>query len=109
MKRIVIAVLLSLVGPGLGQFYNRDFKKGILLLIVSAIILLTPAFWIIAKVAPLLPDPQKQMITQPMIQSAMIHVIQENKHSLNLVTFVFLGVWAYSITQAYFKAKEKTS
>lgn len=107
MKRIVIAVVLSLIGPGLGQLYNRDFKKGILLLVLSVIVLLAPVFWLIAKVTPLLPDPRQQIVTQEMVQSTIITVVQGKTHFLNLVTFIFLGLWAYSITEAYFKARAK--
>lgn len=39
MKRIFIAVLLSaLIGPGVGQLYNKDFKKAKFLIIGSIII-----------------------------------------------------------------------
>jgi hypothetical protein len=107
MKRIVIAVLLSFIGPGLGQLYNREFKKGIILIIVTAFILLAPMVWIVIKTVPMLPDPQKQVVTQQMVEFQVIETIKNSKHFLNVITFVFLGVWAYSITQAYFKVKER--
>lgn len=106
MKRIVIAVLLSFLGPGLGQIYNRDYKKGIVLLIFSSSLFLFPLFWLIFNVVPTLPDPKKEVITQEIVQSAALNVIGKDRHILNLISFLFIAVWAYSITQAYFKAKE---
>ncbi len=59
-----------------------------------------------AKVAPQLPDPKQTPITQAIVQEAAMNVIGQDKHTLNLISFAFLGLWAYAITQAYFKAKE---
>lgn len=106
MKRIVTAILLSLLGPGLGQIYNKEYKKGILLLLVSTAFFLLPLFWLVSKVTPQLPDPKQQTITQEMVQAAAMKVIGDDRHVLNLISFAFLGIWAYAITQAYFKAKE---
>jgi len=106
MKRIIIAVLLSLLGPGLGQFYNRDFKKGIILLILSSSLIFFPAIWLYLKVAPQLRELQAEEVTQQMVQSIMTEAVGSDKHILNLISFLFLGLWAYTITQAYFKARE---
>ncbi len=106
MKRIVIVVLLSLIGPGLGQLYNKEYKKGALLIFLSAALFILPLLWLMAKVAPRLPDPKQTAITQEIVQEAAMKVVGEDKHTLNLISFAFLGFWAYAITQAYFKAKE---
>ncbi len=106
MQRIIIVVLLSLFGPGLGQFYNREYKKGTLILFLSFALFFVPLLWLIAKVAPQLPDPNKQLITPEMVRNTVMQTIGQDKHFLNIISFVFLGVWAYAITQAYFKAKE---
>lgn len=106
MKRVITAVLLSFIGPGLGQIYNRDFRKGILLLFLSGALFLGPLLWLIAAVAPRLPDPAQQTITQEMVQAAAAEAIGPAKHFLNILSMAFLGVWAFSITQAYFRAKE---
>lgn len=106
MKKIIISVLLSLLGPGLGQIYNGEKKKGVWLLIVAIALFLLPSFWLVVKIVPLLPDSDQEIITPQMVQTAAEGIIKENSHLLNILTFVFLGVWAYAITQAYFKAKE---
>ena len=106
MKRIVIAVLLSLVGPGLGQIYNRDYKKGVIFLILSTVLFFVPTVWLIQKIAPLLPDPSQGAIDQEKVKAVALQVVQSDRHLLNWISFAFLGVWALSITQAYFKARE---
>lgn len=106
MKRILIAVGLSFLGPGLGQIYNKDYKKGVLLLALSTALFLLPLLWMMAKVAPLLPSPTSGPIQQSQIQEVVMAVIQRDKHTLNLISFAFLGLWAYAITQAYFRARE---
>ncbi len=102
MSRPVMAVILSLLCPGLGQIYNREHKRGWALIALTTALFMVPSFWLMRSVAPILQggmDPLE-------VQAAMGKVVQENKHPLNLFTFAFMGVWAYSIVQAYFKAKE---
>lgn len=105
MKRILLAVLLSLV-PGLGQVYNREIKKGAFLFLISGTILFAPVIWLILRISPHIPNPKEQPLTPQMLQGEAEQIIRENSHILNLLSFAFLGVWAYAITQAYFKAKE---
>lgn len=106
MIRIIIAILLSFIGPGLGQFYNRDYKKGTLLLILSSALFLLPLIWLMLKVSPQLPNPKDQALSQEAIQNIVLQTVKGDMHTLNLISFAFLGIWAYAITQAYFKAKE---
>ena len=101
MKKALIASLLSFLGPGLGQIYNHEHKKGWILIFLAAVLFLVPSIWIIKSVGPI---PEGTDILE--IQAAVTRAALEQKHTLNIVTFVFLGLWAYAITQAYFKAKE---
>jgi TM2 domain-containing membrane protein YozV len=43
----ILAAALSLLFPGLGQFYNGEFGKGLLLLFSSAFLLFFYLFWIV--------------------------------------------------------------
>ena len=104
MKKALIASLLSLLGPGLGQIYNREHKKGWLLIVAAAILFIVPTVWIMKGVGPI--DPASDPLE---VQALVLASAAQHKHTLNLITFVFLGLWAYSITQAYFKARELTT
>ena len=101
MKKAIIASVLSFLGPGLGQIYNREHKKGWVLVGAAAVLFLLPSIWIMRSVGPV-PDGTDRLEIQTAVQQAAL----QHKHMLNVVTFVFLGLWAYSITQAYFKARE---
>ena len=106
MSRIVIAVLLSLLGPGLGQYYNRDFRKGTIILVLTTLLIVIPSVWIIRQAPNLLPNLYQEDLTPEMIQSAVTQAAKSQRFILNWISFAFLGLWAYAITQAYFKAKE---
>ena len=106
MARVIMAVVLSFLCPGLGQYYNRDYRKGSWILVVTSLLVLLPSVWMVKKIVPLMPDLKKETASQEMFQSAALKAISENRHLLNFISFAFLGVWAYAITQAYFKAKE---
>ncbi len=106
MKRIIIAILLSFIGPGLGQIYNKERKKGILLLLASSILFFLPLLWILTQIQSALPNMKTGTVPPEMVQSVAMEIITRDKHLFNLISFTFLGVWAYAITQAYFKAKE---
>lgn len=106
MKRIVVAVLLSFVGPGLGQIYNRDYKKGTIILVFSLVIFLIYMALLYIKVVPLLPDPRVEIITPEMVKTVVLSVKEKDRYLLSLTFFAFLGLWAYAISQSYFKAKE---
>ena len=101
MKRAIIASVLSFLGPGLGQIYNREPKKGWAFIGSSAVLFFLPSLWIMRSVGP-----AAQSADRLEIQAAVGRAALEHKHMLNIITFVFLGLWAYSITQAYFKGRE---
>ena len=96
-----MAVVLSFLMPGLGQVYNRESAKGWGIVGLTLVLFLVPSVWLVRQAAPIV-----QTSDPAQIQAVMTRIVTENKHALNLFTFTFLGVWAYSITQAYFKAKE---
>ncbi|MBI2916031.1 MAG: hypothetical protein HYY07_04150 [Elusimicrobia bacterium] len=106
MKRILLSVFLSFIGPGLGQIYNRETKKGVLLLLISSILFLMPLIWLMAQIGPEIKALGGQTPSPEWIQAKVLAAIKKDSHVLNLISFTFLGLWAYAITQAYFKAKE---
>jgi len=104
--RTAVAVLLSFLCPGLGQLYNRESRKGWLIILSSTFLFLAPAVFLVWKVTPLLPDPAKGPFTQEMVRGAVLQALGSQRHLLSWASFLFLGIWAYSITQAYFRARE---
>lgn len=109
LKRILIAIFLSFIGPGLGQIYNKEHKKGILLLVASTALFIIPLIWIMSQLKVALPNLKTGAVSPEIVQSAAMEILSRDKHLFNLISFTFLGVWAYAITQAYFKAKDLNS
>ncbi len=101
MSRMAMAVILSFLCPGLGQIYNKEHGKGWLIIALMTVIFIVPSVWLMQSITPL-----TEGIDPLEIQSVMGKAVMENKHTLNMFTFAFLGLWAYSIVQAYFKAQE---
>ena len=107
MGRPIMAAVLSLLCPGLGQIYNREHRKGWAIIIVSTAIGLVAAAKLVPQIMARVPlvegIPMLDPLELPKISAA---VMNENRHMLFAVTYSLIGIWAYSITQAYFKGKE---
>ena len=107
MITVLIPVLLSLMlGPGLGQLYNREHKKGWWLIGVSFIVFLAFSVWLSRAAFPYLPkdlDPQSinRAVLRDIIQT---HIVEE--HTFTFYTYeVLLGLlWVYGVVDAYLGA-----
>jgi len=56
MTSVIIPVLLCLLlGPGVGQLYNKEYKKGSLLIVLSALMLTWAGVWYYRAILPFLP------------------------------------------------------
>ena len=106
MTRIVTAVVLSFLFPGFGQYYNRDYRKGSVVLIFTTLIVLLPLIWIFREAALLMPADLTPENAREVMTRCVEQVVTRNSHALKLITFLYVGVWAYAITESYFKAKE---
>ena len=109
---VFIAVVLSLfLGPGMGQLYNRDFKKGGYLIAVSLVVVLSAAVWCFKASQPFLPvdlstvDPSA---LQEMLRKAATEVAAAHGHTLLTYQIILLGLWLYSAVDAAIVAKRRT-
>ncbi len=102
MMIVLIPVLLSvLLGPGTGQLYNKEFKKGFLLgglslgLLGAFSVWLTRAAMIYLPTNPATVDPA---VLREIIQT---HIIKE--HTVTFYTYeALLGLlWLYGVIDAY--------
>jgi hypothetical protein len=108
VSRALIAVLLSLfLGPGVGQLYNKEYKKGSYLLGVSFIVFLAGCIWYARACMPFIPadlqtvDPEavKQLVT-----SAMSQVGAQHGGTIAVYKIIFLALWVYSVADAAYGA-----
>jgi TM2 domain-containing membrane protein YozV len=107
---IIPAVLSLFVGPGVGQLYNRQYKKGTYLIVLSLLVLTGLIAWCFKAAKPYLPtdlatvDPAA---LQPMIGEAAKKIA--NSHAPTLFVYqLLLGVlWFYSVIDAIMVAMRR--
>jgi hypothetical protein len=110
MASVIIPVLLSLfLGPGAGQLYNREFKKGSLLIVTSLAVLTGAGIWYYKALQPFMPpdimaaDPEamKRILTNAAEQ------VGTNSRVLPFCQALLMTLWIYGIVDAYLIAQKK--
>ncbi len=107
MKQPIIAALLSaLVWPGAGQIYNREFKKGLVLI---GLTLLFGLSLVMGAGRDLLHSLPADMSAFDIEQARMLTEEIMRRNSTSLVTFNLLMTvtWVYSAFDAYLGARDR--
>lgn len=111
MAVIVIPVLLSFfLGPGMGQIYNKEYKKGILLIVASLILLAVAGVWYYHNLRTYIPEDMTTVDPQAMQQlmtNAANQIGQEQRTALALFQALLGVLWIYGIVDAYRVADKK--
>jgi len=94
-KSIVSAICSALVIPGLGQILNREIKKGIILLAIVFVLIVTGTVTLTLIINSLLNTPN------PDVSSIMESIYGTNFTSLRIIIAISLIVWIYSIIDAF--------
>lgn len=106
MSDIVIPVLLSLIlGPGVGQLYNKEYKKGAYLISLSLLVLMGAMMWFLKAMRPDLPADLTNInhdALQAIMLTAVNHVIAGQGGTLDIYKAILTVLWIYSIIDAYF-------
>lgn len=104
MSIFIPVVLTVLLGPGVGQLYNKEFRKGLILIGLSLVLLIAFSFWLSkAALAYLPPDITK--VNPTMLRNIIQnHIVPE--HSVTFYTYEALlaGLWLYGVIDAYIGA-----
>jgi hypothetical protein len=111
MAALIIPVLLSLLlGPGVGQLYNKEYKKGALLIALSAGILIWAVVWYSKAIQPFLPSDMTTIDPQAMPQLVKNAAEQVRAQGGGVLLF-FKGIltilWLYGVVDAYWAADKK--
>ena len=111
MAPVIIPVLLSFfLGPGMGQLYNKEFKKGVIMIVVSAGVLAATCAWYFKAIHAYLPadmttiDPQA---LEPLLKNAAEQVSAKNGTMLSVSEALLMVLWLYGIVDAYLAAQKK--
>jgi len=107
----MIAVLLSaLLGPGVGQLYNREFKKGWILLGVGLLFAVLMMMDLSRSLMPYLTQDVASMDLMQLAELAdrISAAFSPSRSALLLICYgVMTGLWIYSIIDAWFGAKRR--
>ena len=111
MAAVIIPVLLCLLlGPGVGQLYNKEYKKGALFIILSAVVLGCAMVWYWKAVQQFLPvdlstvDPQA---LPPLLKNASEQVSAQGSRALIAFKAALTALWLYGAIDAYLVADQK--
>ncbi len=100
MRRVWAAVLLSaLVFPGLGQLYNQDRKKGIVLILAANLLL---GLVLLAGLVLFSQEYLTVFYPQPLTGEVLRALIYDTfTHPLFALPFgLLLGLWVYAVVDA---------
>ena len=111
MASVIIPVFLSFfLGPGVGQLYNREYKKGAILIVLSFVALFGAGVWYFKAIQPFLPadmssvDPQA---LQVLLKNAAHEVAAKKGYILSLSQAGLMVLWLYGVVDAYKVAIKK--
>ena len=113
MASIIIPVLLCFfLGPGVGQLYNKDYKKGTLMIVASFIILIVAGVWYFKVLKPFLPGDLTTMdplAAQDLVRNAAAQVSAQNGSILSAFEAILTVIWLYGVVDAFLVAKKKNN
>jgi hypothetical protein len=111
MASIIIPVLLCLfLGPGVGQLYNKEIKKGIFMIVFSALILTWAIAWYYHAIQPFLPSDMTSVdpeAVSDLLKNAMQQISTQRSGMLFFFKAVLTLVWLYAVVDAYLVADKK--
>ena len=111
MASVIIPVLLCFfLGPGAGQLYNKEYKKGAFLMAASLLILIVSGVWYYKTLQPYIPadltavDPAAM---QQILQNATGQITANESHMLIAFEAALTALWLYGCIDAYLVAKNR--
>jgi hypothetical protein len=108
MAQILIPVLLAvLLGPGMGQLYNKEYKKGAVLIVVSVGLLLAFSVWLSRAAYGYLPtnfETVDRALLRTIIQT---HIVADHPMTFYTYEVLLAALWVYGIIDAYVGATRR--
>lgn len=107
MKQAILAALLSaFVWPGAGQLYNREFRKGLILIGLTLLLVVSLFLGAGVEIARRLPP---DLAAFDRVQARMLseQLLQENAGFFMAFQLLMLSVWLYGMVDAYMGARDR--
>ncbi len=100
------ALLSALVAPGVGQIYNRDIKRGIVLLAVSLGGFLWFSSILTEQLSLFIHTPPETWMQDPeKLKAAITGVVTKNPDMFVTFYAMMILTWIFGVVDAYFSAK----
>ena len=107
MKKTLTSPLLSaLVVPGAGQLNNRQYVKGIIMIVVVLVSLSAFIIKICRDVLSIISSTGQDKMSADNISQLAIQVQQKNAGIIVMLMLLFLVIWIYGIIDAYIYGKK---
>jgi len=106
MKKIVIAVLLSIFGPGMGQIYNREYWRGGILIALSLGLFLSGLIFVSSQVSSYLPMNAENLDIEE-VKNIIGTIQSEHPWKFRMANLTSIVIWVYSVVDAYLGAKKR--
>jgi hypothetical protein len=101
MHRGMVAALLSAgVWPGAGQLYNREFKKGALLIGLTLAVAMVVIIATASELTRQLPADMGDLDAD-LVRTLPAQVLAARSGTLMVSSLLLLAAWAYGIVDAY--------
>ena len=102
MIMILMPVLLAvLLGPGVGQLYNKEFRKGFILIGLSVGLLLAFSVWLSRAALGYLPS-DINTVDRAMLRGIIqTHIVADHPGTFYTYEILLAGLWIYGIVDAY--------
>lgn len=100
------ALLSGLVAPGVGQFVNREYFKGGVLLFASVASFLWFSRAVTEALSLLLPGtPDQWKLNQDAFRDAVVKVVNQNPSMFLTFEILIILVWVFGVVDAYISAR----
>jgi hypothetical protein len=100
------ALLSALVAPGVGQFANREYLKGGVLLFASLASFLWFSRAVTEALSLLLPGtPDQWKLNQAAFREAVVKIVGQNPSMFMTFELLILLVWVFGIVDAFITAR----
>src|SRR5947209_4432918 len=102
MLNVLIPVILAVVlGPGVGQFYNKELRKGMVLVVLSIGLLLAFSIWLSRAAFPYLPTDMATLDRNALKDIIQNHVVHDHPLTFYIYELLLAALWVYGIVDSF--------
>lgn len=105
---MIAALLSALAWPGAGQFFNRDFKKGAVLTLLTLLLGLSLLLGLGRELIRALP-PDPSPFNPEQVRAVRDAMVQANPRLYGTYSTLLSLTWIFGVVDAWLGARERTA